>query len=171
MFKIVFLLLSLSFAVSVTAQSEKSYLLVEDSSAADAFMKEIALFLESNEYFDIATYDGAAARVRPVKFVCVLDNKIAMVTSSKKEMYEQMKRYPQIELTRTANDRSAYMRYLGTVSECKNQKVIDALLAQHPWPKDKFKDTLVVLLIEPKMAGIFSMKGKPAKTKTFGVLD
>lgn len=167
MLKRVVIGLCLAVAGTVVAQSEKSYLVSGENVAEDPFMKDVAAFLETNEHYNIASYDGTAARVRPVKFVCVLNNKVALATSNKKEMYLQMKEHPGVEFSRTAKDGSAYIRYLGKAVECEDQKLIDALLAKHDWPKKKFKENMAIFLIEPEMAGIFSMKGQPAKTKIF----
>ncbi len=158
----------LAVAGGALAQSEKSYLLVgENPGAEDPMMKEVAAFLEVNEHFDIASWDGSAARVRPVKFSCVLNNTVVVATSSKKEMYLQMKEFPRVEFTRFANDKSAYIRVLGKAVECSDPALIAAYLAVHEWPKKNFKENMALFLIEPEMAGIFSMKGEAAKTKIF----
>ncbi len=159
--------LCLAVAGMVQAQSPNSYVLTDAGAAEDPFMKEVAAYLETNEYFDIASYDGTAARVRPVKFTCVFNNAVVVVTSNKKEMYLQMKEHPLVEFTRTAKDSSAYIRYLGKAVECVDQKLLDAFHAKHDWPKKKFKEELAVFLIEPEMAGIFSMKGESPRTKIF----
>jgi len=168
MLKTVIAIGCLAFAGSVFAQSEKSYLLVGDNPGSeDPMMKEVAAFLETNEHFNIASWDGTSARVRPVKFSCVLNNTVILATSSKKEMYLQMKENPHVEFTRVANDKSAYIRYLGTAVECSDPGIKAAYLAVHDWPQKKFKENMVLFMIEPEMAGIFSMKGKPANTKIF----
>jgi len=168
MLKAVVALFCLAMAGQLLAQSEKSYLLVGDNPGAeDQMMKDVAAFLETNEHYYIASWDGSAARVRPVKFCCVLNNALVLATSNQKEMYQQMKEFPNVELSRVANDKSAYIRFLGKAVECKDPKIEAAFLAVHDWPKKNFKDKMALFMIEPEMAGIFSMKGQPAKTKTY----
>ena len=168
MLKTVITLCCLAVAGSLFTQSEKSYMLAGGNPPdEDQMMKDVAAFLEINEHYNIASYDGTAARVRPVKFTCVLNNKVVLATSNKKEMFLQMDENPNVEFTRVAKDKSAYIRFLGKAVECKDKTLIDAFLAVHGWPKKKFKENMVIFFIEPEMAGIFSMKGKPAKTKVF----
>ncbi|MDD2600568.1 MAG: hypothetical protein PHO37_15305 [Kiritimatiellae bacterium] len=168
MLKVVVTLFCLTGVGQIWAQSEKSYLWAGDKPGAeDPMMKAVAAFLEANEHYNLASWDGSAARVRPIKFCCVMNNALVLATSNKKEMYRQMKEFPKVELSRVANDKSAYIRYLGKAVECKDPVLEAAVLAVHPWPRANFKEDMALFMIEPEMAGIFSMKGEPAKTKNF----
>ncbi len=168
MLKTVVAIWCLAVAGSIFAEGTNSYLMIgANPPVEDQMMREIATFLEVNEYFDIASYDGTAARVRPVKFTCVMNNKVVVVTTAKRGLFRQMRDNPNVEFTRFANDKSAYIRYLGKAVECQDKALIEAFLAVHSWPREKFKEDLALFFIEPEMAGIFSMQGKPAKTKVF----
>ncbi len=146
----------------------KSYVLLnEGADKQDVFMQDVAAFLEKAGHFYLATCDGEGARVRPLKYTFVMDNKILFATSSKKEMYGQLMKNPKVELSRTADDKSAYLRYKGTAVESKDAAVKAKLLEQHPSFGKKFGENLVLFFVEPEMVGIFPMKGGQAKTKIF----
>ena len=150
------------------AQTVKSYVWVKESpDKSDPFMQEVAAFLEKNEHFYLATVDGQGARVRPIKYVLIADNKLLFVTSSKKEMYGQLVKNPNVELSRTATDNSAYLRYKGKAVLCADADVKAKLLEAQPSFGKKFGDDQALFFVEPEMVGIFPMKGGPAKTKIF----
>jgi len=146
----------------------KSYVWVkEDAQKQDVFLQDVAAFLEKNDHFYLATWDGKGARVRPVKYTLIIDNKLLFVTSSKKEMYAQLLANPNVELSRTAEDKSAYLRYKGMAVLCSDAAVKAKLLEAHPSFGKKFGDDLALFFVEPEMVGIFPMKGGQAKTKIF----
>jgi len=145
-----------------------SYVLVKESAdKQDAFLQEVAGFLEKAGHFYLATCEQGGARVRPIKYTFVMDNKLVFVTSSQKGMYAQLLKNPQVEISRTAVDGSAYLRYKGTAELCKDEAVKAKIVEAYPFFEKNFKENLVVFAITPEMAGIFPMKGGQAKTKVF----
>ena len=149
-------------------QECKSYVWVkEGAEKQDALLREVAAFLEKAGYFYLATCEGDGARVRPIKYTLVMDNKLAFVTSAKKEMFQQLLKNPKVELSRTAEDKSAYIRYKGVAVLNKDAAVAEKLLAVHPSFSKNFGADLALFLVEPEMVGIFPMKGGQPKTKTF----
>lgn len=156
--------------VALAGMSEeiKSYVLVkEGADKQDVFLQEVAGFLEKAGHFYLATCEQEGARVRPIKYTFVMDNKLVFVTSSQKGMYAQLLKNPKVEISRTAIDGSAYLRYKGTAELCKDEAVKAKIVEAYPFFEKNFKENLVVFAITPDMAGIFPMKGGQAKTKVF----
>ena len=150
------------------AQEGKSYVRVKDGEdKQDVFLQDVAAFLEKAGHFYLATCEGDGARVRPIKYTYVLDNKLLFVTSSKKEMYGQLIKNPKVEVSQTAADNSAYLRYKGLAAPCTDEAVKAKVLEAFPNFQKSFKENLVIFFIEPEMVGIFPMKGGQAKTKIF----
>ena len=146
----------------------QSYVLVKESAdKQDAFLQEVAGFLEKAGHFYLATCEQDGARVRPIKYTFVMDNKLVFVTSSQKGMYAQLLKNPKVEISRTAVDGSAYLRYKGTAELCKDEAVKAKIIEAYPFFEKNFKENLAVFAIAPEMAGIFPMKGGQAKTKVF----
>ena len=149
-------------------QDVKSYVQVKDGAdKQDVFMQDVAAFLEKAGHFYLATCEGDGARVRPLKYTLVVDNKLIFVTSSKKEMYGQLIKSPKIEISRTAPDGSAYLRYKGLAVLCMDEDVKAKVLEAFPFFGKNFKEALAIFYVEPEMVGIFPMKGGQAKTKIF----
>ena len=156
--------------VALAGMSEeiKSYVLVkEGADKQDVFLQEVAGFLEKAGHFYLATCEQEGARVRPIKYTFVMDNKLVFVTSSQKGMYAQLLKNPKVEISRTAIGGSAYLRYKGTAELCKDEAVKAKIVEAYPFFEKNFKENLVVFAIAPEMAGIFPMKGGQAKTKVF----
>ncbi len=149
-------------------QALKSYVWVKESAVkSDLFMQEVAAFFEKNDYFDLATVEGQGARVRPIRYTLIADNKLLFVTSKKKEMHAQLLANPSVELSRTAEDKSAYIRYKGKAVLCADADVKAKFVELQASMAKKFGDDMALFFVEPEMVGIFPMKGGQPKTKTF----
>jgi uncharacterized pyridoxamine 5'-phosphate oxidase family protein len=149
-------------------QALKSYVWVKESAdKADPFMQEVAAFFEKNDYFDLATVEGQGARVRPIRYTLIVDNKLLFATSAKKEMYAQLLKSPGVELTRTASDTSAYLRFQGKAALCADPDVKAKFAELQPSMAKKFGADLALFFVEPEQIGLFSMKGAPPKVKSF----
>lgn len=149
-------------------QDVKSYVWVKEGVAKqDMFLQDVAAFLEKEGYFYLATVEADGARVRPIKYVMVADNKLLFVTSAKKEMYPQLVKNPNVELARTAADGSAYLRYKGKAVLCTDADVKAKLAELQPSFSKKFGEDSALFFVEPEMVGLFPMKGGQAKTKIF----
>jgi len=146
----------------------KSYVLVKESAdKQDAFLQEVAGFLEKAGHFYLATCEQDGARVRPIKYTFLIDNKLVLATSSKKEMFTQLQKNPKVEVARTANDGSAYLRYKGVAELCQDEAVRTKVVEAYPFFEKTYKEHLVFFTIAPEMVGIFPMKGGQPKTKVF----
>lgn len=149
-------------------QAVASYVWVnQNAEKLDVFMQDVAQFFEKNDHFYLATVDGQGARVRPIKYTMVADNKLLFVTSAKKEMHGQLLKNPSVELSRTASDGSAYIRYKGKAVVENDPKVKAKMLELQPSFGKKFGADMVIFAVEPEQIGIFPMKGGQAKTKIF----
>jgi uncharacterized pyridoxamine 5'-phosphate oxidase family protein len=155
-------------AKSAEPLAAASYVWVnQNAEKQDALMQDVAAFFEKNDYFYLATVDGQGARVRPIRYTMVADNRLLFVTSSKKEMYTQLLSNPNVELSRTAKDDSAYIRYKGKAVVENDPKVKAKMLELQPAMSKKFGEDMVIFAVEPEQVGIFPMKGGQVKTKTF----
>jgi len=152
----------------VEPQAAKSYILVKEAKEkSDPFMNEAAAFLEKNNVVYLATYDGQSPRVRPVRYTVIMDNKLVVATSLKKELSQQIAKNPNVELSSSTADGSVFLRYKGKAVVCNDADITAKFLADHQKFQKMYGADLVIYLIEPEMAGIFPLKGGQPKTKTF----
>ncbi len=146
----------------------KSYAWVKEGvDKQDVFLQDVAAFLEKAGHFYLATCEEDGARVRPIKFTFVIDNKLMFVTSSQKGMYAQLLKNPKVEIARTSVDGSAYLRYKGTAALCKDEEVKAKIVQEFPFFEKNFKEHIAVFAVTPDKVGIFPIKGGQAKTKVF----
>jgi uncharacterized pyridoxamine 5'-phosphate oxidase family protein len=147
----------------------KSYVLLKDGAdKQDAFLQDVATFLEKAGHFYLATVDeDGGARVRPIKYTLIIDNKLIFATSNTKELFKHIEKNPKVEISNTLPDGSAYLRYKGTAKLTTDEAVKAHFLSAFPKFKDMYKEGLAFFFIEPEMAGIFPMKGGKPKTKQF----
>ncbi len=131
----------------VVSAEVKSYVFVrEGPDKQDVFMQDVAAFLEKAGHFYLATCEGDGARVRPLKYTLVMDNKLLFVTSSKKEMYGQLVKNPKVEVSRTSEDGSAYLRYKGLAVQSLDEDVKAKVLELFPFFGKNFKENLAIFL-------------------------
>lgn len=150
------------------ARETKSYVWVKEGAAQqEPLLREVAAFLEKEGHFYLATCDGDGPRVRPIKYVFIADNKLLFVTSAKKGMYQQLLKNPKVELSRTAADKSAYLRFRGRAVLCDDAAVKAKLLEREPVFGKKFGEDQAVFLVEPEQVGLFPMKGGEVRSKSF----
>ena len=149
------------------AQEKKvpqSYILVKEEKK-DAFMEEMASFMATNNILYLATVDGDRPCVRPVRFSCLIDNKLAIATALKKSMSTQMMVNSSVELSTVAGDGKVYIRFAGKASLCRDETVIAKFNEAHPSFKSKFGKEFALYLVSPDNVGLWG--GKEPKTKQF----
>ena len=151
------------------AQTAKSYVFVKESQAkSDPMLNDAAAFLEKNNVIFLATYDGQSARVRPVRYTVILDNKLAVASSTKKELSQQIARNPYVEISAVAADGGGFVRFKGKAEVCGDADIKAKFLTDHPKFKKLFGDAFVLYLISPEKVGLFPMKkGCKPETKTY----
>ena len=154
---------------AVMGEDVKSYVLLkEGETKRDEFLQDVATFLEKAGHFYLATVDeDGGARVRPIKYTLLIDNKLIFATSEKKELFAHINKNPKVEVSNTAPDGSAFLRYKGTAKLTADAEVRARFLSEFPRFADMYKEGLTFFFIEPEMAGIFPMKGGKPVTKTF----
>lgn len=100
-------------------------------------MEEVIVFLLENEIVYLATTDASGnPRVRPFRLRYVKDNKLWFCTSNGKDVYEQLKNNPQVELCVCAEDHS-WIRINGKAVFEDNREVREACL-KNPRMKKSF---------------------------------
>jgi uncharacterized pyridoxamine 5'-phosphate oxidase family protein len=72
-------------------------------------------FLKANPVFHLATIDGEQARVRPFGFTMIRNNKFYMCTNKTKDVYKQMVKCPNVELSAMGTD-GTWLRVAGKVA-------------------------------------------------------
>lgn len=146
--------------------ASKSYVLVKDQ-AKDPFLTEVSTFLSTNSILYLATVENNTPCVRPVRFSCLIDNKLAIATSLKKDMSSQMAENPAVELCTTAGDGKTYIRFSGKAALCKDEAILKKFNELHPKFSGMFKADFALYLVTPDQVGLWG--GKEPKTKTFEV--
>jgi uncharacterized pyridoxamine 5'-phosphate oxidase family protein len=149
------------------AQEKKvgqSYLLVKEEKK-DAFLEEMASFMATNNILYLATVDADRPCVRPVRFSCLIDNKLAIATALKKNMSTQMMVNSDVELCTTPADGKVYIRFAGKATLCKDETIIAKFGEEHPGLKNKFGKEFALYLVTPDNVGLWG--GKEPRTKQF----
>jgi uncharacterized pyridoxamine 5'-phosphate oxidase family protein len=72
-------------------------------------------FLKANRVFHIATVDGSKARVRPFSFVMKRNNALYFCTNKTKDVYKQLSRNPDIEISSMGAD-GTWLRVRGRIA-------------------------------------------------------
>jgi len=149
------------------AQEKKagqSYLLVKEQTK-DSFLEEMASFMATNNILYLATVDADRPCVRPIRFSCLIDNKLAIATSPKKSMSTQMMVNSAVELSTTSADGKGYIRFAGKALLCKDETILAKFAEEHPGLKNKFGTDFVLYLVTPENVGLWG--GKEPKAKQF----
>ncbi|MDR1797038.1 MAG: pyridoxamine 5'-phosphate oxidase family protein [Clostridiales Family XIII bacterium] len=98
-------------------------------------VKKVFDFLNGKTFY-VATVDGGKPRVRPFGFVAVIDGKLYFGNNPEKPSYKQLKANPNIEISATSEDGTAWVRVSATAVYDERQEAIDASLAAYPALKD-----------------------------------
>ena len=93
-------------------------------------MEEILDFMRNNIYF-VATVDGDQARVRPFGAPLLFDGDLYIFTAKGKNVWEQMKKYPKIEIAGIDKNES-WLRVTATVEMVDNDEIVKAFLEDDP---------------------------------------
>lgn len=150
-----------------SAQEKKagqSYLLVKEQTK-DAFLEEMASFMATNNILYLATVDGDRPCVRPIRFSCLIDNKLAIATAQKKGMSTQMMVNSAVELSTVGKDGKSYIRFAGKATRCKDEAVLTKFAEEHSGLKAKLGKDFVLYLVAPENVGLWG--GKATKSKQF----
>lgn len=89
-------------------------------------MKEAMDYLKDCGVFYLATVEGNQPRVRPFGAVCEFENKLYIVTSNEKKVYEQMISNPKVEISAMAGE--SWIRLEGEVKKDDRIEARQAML-------------------------------------------
>ena len=122
-------------------------------------------FLKANPVFHLATVDGAAARVRPFGFVMVYSNKLYICTNKTKDVFKQMLKNPEIEISGMGTD-GTWLRIRGKATaddsrEAKAQAFKEGPTLLQIYPKGADDETFVTLYLTEAVATLYSFTGAP----------
>lgn len=92
-------------------------------------MKEAIEFLKHCTPFYLATTDGAKPQIRPFGAVCEYEDKLYILTENKKNVYRQMKEYPDAAISGMWGDK--WIRINGRVEEDSRREARQAMLDEN----------------------------------------
>ena len=121
--------------------------------------------LKTNQVFHLATVDGQEARVRPFGFVMNRDNKLYMCTNKTKEVYNQMVKSPDIEISGMGAD-GTWLRVRGKVTfddsrEAKVQAFQEGPMLLQVYPKGADDEVFVTFFFTEAQATLYSFQAGP----------
>ena len=122
-------------------------------------------FLKANPVFHIATVDGEQARVRPFGFTMIRNNKFYMCTNKTKDVYKQMVKCPNVELSAMGTD-GTWLRVCGKVAfddsrEAKAQAFQASAMLLQLYPKGAEDEIFVTFYFTEAKATLYSFQGGP----------
>ena len=127
-------------------------------------------FIKVNPVFHIATVDGAKARVRPFGFIMKRNNKLYFCTNKTKDVYKQLKKNPDIEISDMGNN--VWLRIRGRIvfdetREAKAQAFEESANLLRIYPKGADDETFVTFYFTEAVATLFSFTEAPKKIPLF----
>ena len=121
-------------------------------------------FIKASPVFHIATVDGAKARVRPFSFIMKRNNKLYFCTNKTKDVYKQLKKNPDIEISDMGNN--VWLRIRGRIAfdetrEAKAQAFEESANLLRIYPKGADDETFVTFYFTEAVATLFSFTEAP----------
>ena len=122
-------------------------------------------YLKTNSVFHLATVDGNRARVRPFGFVMKRQDKLYFSTNKTKDVYRQLMKYPDIEISSMGAD-GTWLRVRGKIAfddshEAKVQAFEESAKLRELYPKRAEDDTFVTFYFAEAEATLSSFTGAP----------
>ncbi len=127
-------------------------------------------FIKASPVFHIATVDGAKARVRPFGFIMKRNDKLYFCTNKTKDVYKQLKKNPDIEISDMGNN--VWLRIRGRIAfdetrEAKAQAFEESANLLRIYPKGADDETFVTFYFTEAVATLFSFTEAPKKIPLF----
>jgi uncharacterized pyridoxamine 5'-phosphate oxidase family protein len=127
-------------------------------------------FIKASPIFHIATVDGAKARVRPFGFIMKRNNKLYFCTNKTKDVYKQLKKNPDIEISDMGDN--VWLRIRGRIAfdetrEAKAQAFEESPNLLRIYPKGADDETFVTFYFTEAVATLFSFTEAPKKIPLF----
>jgi uncharacterized pyridoxamine 5'-phosphate oxidase family protein len=122
-------------------------------------------YLKANPVFHLATVDENKARVRPFGFVMKRSNKLYFCTNKTKDVYKQLYKKPDIEISDMGAD-GTWLRIRGKIAfddshEAKVQAFQESAKLRELYPKAADDETFVTFYFAEAQATLFSFTGAP----------
>jgi uncharacterized pyridoxamine 5'-phosphate oxidase family protein len=127
-------------------------------------------FIKASPVFHLATVDGAKARVRPFGFIMRRNNKLYFCTNKTKDVYKQLKKNPDIEISDMGNN--VWLRIRGRIAfdetrEAKAQAFEESANLLRIYPKGADDETFVTFYFTEAVATLFSFTEAPKNIPLF----
>jgi uncharacterized pyridoxamine 5'-phosphate oxidase family protein len=127
-------------------------------------------FIKASPVFHIATVDGAKARVRPFGFIMKRNNKLYFCTNKTKDVYKQLKKNPDIEISDMGNN--VWLRIRGRIvfdetREAKAQAFEESANLLRIYPKGADDETFVTFYFTEAVATLYSFTEAPKNIPLF----
>ncbi len=129
-------------------------------------MNTVFEYLKANPIFHIASVDGDKARVRPFSFMMKRNDTLYFCTNTTKEVYKQLKKNPDIEISDMGSDGATWLRIRGKITfdetrEAKAQAFQEAPNLLRMYPKGADDETFVTFYFTEAVATVFSFTSAP----------
>ena len=125
-------------------------------------MNKIVEFLNDTKIFYLATIDGDKPRVRPFGAVMEKDGKIYFCTNNQKDVYRQMRKNPNIEISAT-KENGDWLRLSGKAVFDSSKDTKQTMLDECPVLKTMYSaddGNFEIFYITNASATVFSLCGK-----------
>jgi len=127
-------------------------------------------FIKASPVFHIATVYGAKARVRPFGLIMKRNNKLYFCTNKTKDVYKQLKKNPDIEISDMGNN--VWLRIRGRIAfdetrEAKAQAFEESPNLLRIYPKGADDETFVTFYFTEAVATLFSFTEAPKNIPLF----
>lgn len=125
-------------------------------------MNKIVEFLNDTKIFYLATIDGDKPRVRPFGAVMEKDGKIYFCTNNQKDVYRQMQKNPNIEISAT-KENGDWIRLSGKAVFDSSKDTKQTMLDECPVLKTMYSaddGKFEIFYITNASATVFSLCGK-----------
>ncbi len=128
-------------------------------------------FLKANQVFHLATVDGTRARVRPFGFVMKRNNALYFCTNKTKDVYKQMVKCPEVEMSAMGPD-GKWLRLCGKAvfddsREAKAQAFTESAMLLQIYPKGADDEIFVTFCLKDAEATMYSFSEAPKKVPLF----
>lgn len=122
-------------------------------------------YLKANPVFHLATVDGDKARVRPFGFIMKRNNALYMCTNKTKDVYKQLVKNPNIEISAMGSDQS-WLRIRGKIAvddsrDAKVQAFEEGKMLLQIYPKGADDETFVTFYFTEAQATLYSFAAPP----------
>lgn len=123
-------------------------------------------FIKTSPVFHIASVDGDKARVRPFAFMMKRNDTLYFCTNKTKEVYKQLGKNPDIEISDMGSDGNTWLRIRGRIvfdetREAKVQAFEESPNLLRLYPKGADDEMFVTFYFAESTATIFSFTAAP----------